>query len=99
MQEVLRLLFMSARDCLEETVADPVERGLLCGAAVRGMSEGPFAPGTVFGFLHHEAVRDGLFRSTARGGLSGIAGALLRRARALSVEIRYGADWPAHGGR
>lgn len=94
MHEVLRLLFMSARDLFEETTADPVERGLLCGAAVRGMSEGPFAPGTVFGFLHHEAVRDGLFRSTTRGGLSAIAGALARRARALGAEIRTGQTGP-----
>jgi phytoene dehydrogenase-like protein len=94
MREVLRALFMSARDFLGETVADPVERGVLAGAAVRAMSAGPFAAGTLFGLLHHEAIGDGLRRSTARGGLSGMVAALLGRARTLGVEVRSGVTGP-----
>ena len=94
MREVLRALFMSARDFLEETVADPVERGVLAGAAVRATSAGPFAAGTLFGLLHHEAIGDGLRRSTARGGLSGMVAALLGRARTAGVEVRTGVTGP-----
>jgi phytoene dehydrogenase-like protein len=88
MHEVLRLLFMSARDFFQEQVGDPQIRALLAGAAVRGLSEGPFAQGTLFGFLHHEALDDGLFRCTARGGLAALTGALVEPATAAGVEIR-----------
>ena len=94
MREVLRLLFLSARDYLEETVADPAERGVLAGAAVRAMSAGPLSPGTLFGLLHHEAVGDGLCRCTARGGLSAVVAALLRRARDLGADVRGGVAGP-----
>ena len=32
----------------------------------------PFAPGTLYGYLFHEAAGDGLFGPTARGGLQSI---------------------------
>jgi phytoene dehydrogenase-like protein len=94
MHETLRLLFMSARDFFEEQVASEAVRAVLCGAAVRGVSEGPFAPGTLFGFLHHAAVEDGLFRSSVKGGVGGLALALADRARSLGVEVRTGVRGP-----
>lgn len=94
MHEVLRILFMPARDFFRETVSEPVHRAVLCAAAVRAMSEGPFAPGTLFGFLHHEAVGDGLFRSTARGGVGALAAALAARAREKGADIRTGVKGP-----
>ncbi len=92
--EVLRLPFLSARDYANELSLNEVDAGFLCGAAVRALSEGPFAPGTLFSFLHHEAVFDGLFRSTARGGLSSLIHALAERAETFGVEIRKGAAGP-----
>jgi phytoene dehydrogenase-like protein len=94
MHEVLRLLFMSARDFFEEQVGCGTAGAVLCGAAVRALSEGPFAQGTLFGFLHHAAVDDGLFRCTARGGLGALVGALSEVARAAGVEIRTGVPGP-----
>jgi phytoene dehydrogenase-like protein len=89
MHEVLRLSFMSARDYFGEQAAlsEPAQ-ALLCAAAVRGLSEGPFAPGTLWNYLHHEAVGDGLFRSTVKGGVNGLASALADKARCFGAEIR-----------
>ena len=95
MHEVLRLLFMPARDFAgEQPGASSAERAILCAAAVRGISEGPFAPGTLFNFLHREAVGDGLFPSTARGGLRSLAQALADKARAHGAEVRAGVTGP-----
>lgn len=95
MHEVLRLLFMSARDFVEEQEGmGEAARVAICGAAVRGLSEGPFAQGTLFGYLHHAAVDDGLFRCTARGGVGALAGALFEAAQAAGVEIRTGVAGP-----
>jgi phytoene dehydrogenase-like protein len=100
LHEVLRLLFMSARDFVEEQVGSadardtPGARAALCGVAVRALSEGPFAQGTLFGLLHHAAVDDGLFRSTARGGVGALVGALAEVARGAGVEIRTGVPGP-----
>jgi phytoene dehydrogenase-like protein len=94
MHEVLRLLFMSARDFFEEQVGSGAARAVLAGASVRALSEGPFAQGTLFGYLHHAAVDDGLFRCTARGGLGALVEALAGAARAAGAEIRAGVPGP-----
>jgi phytoene dehydrogenase-like protein len=96
MHEVLRLLFMSARDFFGETVSSEAERALLSGVAVRAVSEGPFASGTLLNFLHHQAVGDGLFRATVRGGLGKLAEALAACARAAGAEIRCDVPGPLH---
>ena len=93
MHEVLRLLFMSARNFFQE-VSPEAEHGLLCGASVRGVSQGPFAPGTLLNFVHHLAIDDGLFRSTVRGGLGKLAEALAEAARAAGAEIRLDVTGP-----
>jgi phytoene dehydrogenase-like protein len=102
--EVLRLLFLPARDFVEETVGSgrgasagveaEAVRALLCGAAVRALSEGPFAPGTLFGLLHHLALDDGPFRSTVKGGVGALARGLAEAARGFGVEIRTGVPGP-----
>lgn len=94
MHEVLRLLLMPVRDFGEEIGAPEPVRALLAGAAVRAMSEGPFAQGTLFGLLHHMATLDGLFRATARGGAGALAGALAKAAKDAGVEIRTGLAGP-----
>ena len=105
MHEVLRLLFMPARDFALETGLARADAAVLCAGAVRAVSEGPFAPGTLYNYLYHEAAGDGLFGPTARGGLNGLAGALADSARSSGVELRTGAgtlsvdvrDGVAHG--
>jgi phytoene dehydrogenase-like protein len=94
MHDVLRLLFMPARDFVEAYVGSEALRAVLCGAAVRGLSEGPFASGTLYSFLHHCALDDGLFRCTVRGGLGQMSQALADKARSLGVEIRLGVPGP-----
>jgi len=92
--EVLRLLFMPARDFFDETVPSEAVRAVLCGASMRALSEGPFASGTLFGFLHHLAVDDGPFRSTARGGVGALAGALAAAAQGFGASVRTGVPGP-----
>jgi phytoene dehydrogenase-like protein len=90
MHEVLRLLFLPARDFARETALPEAERTVLCAGAVRAVSEGPFAPGTLHNYLSREAAGDGLFGPTVRGGLGRIAEVLAEKARMEGAEIRTG---------
>jgi phytoene dehydrogenase-like protein len=94
MSEVMRLLVMSARDLLDEWFGNAELKGLLAGAAVRGLTQGPFAGGTAFNLLHHLAIGDGYFRATARGGVGAISRALADAARSYGAEIRIDAGTP-----
>jgi phytoene dehydrogenase-like protein len=94
LHDVLGLLFAPARHYFEDCVADEVARGALCAIATRGRAEGPFAEGTMFGYLHHAALDDGLTRSTARGGCHRVAVALADAARAAGAELRCDAVGP-----
>lgn len=91
MHEVLRLLFMPARDLALETELPDAARAALCASAIRAVGEGPYAPGTLFNHLQREALGDGLFAPAVRGGLSALTAALADRARALGAEVRAGA--------
>ncbi|MEZ4294405.1 MAG: NAD(P)/FAD-dependent oxidoreductase [Polyangiaceae bacterium] len=90
MHEVLRLLFMPVRDLGVELGLSPAEQAALAAAAVRAMSEGPFAPGTVFNYLAREAAGDGLFAPWTKGGPGAVSAALAAKAREAGVEIRTG---------
>ncbi len=94
MHEVLRLTFMSIRDYVDENLTNEAEKTLLAAAAVRGLSEGPFAPGTLYPLLHRLAVDDALFRSSAKGGLGALARALGDAARAAGADVRTGVAAP-----
>jgi phytoene dehydrogenase-like protein len=65
-------------------------QGALGALAIRGLRQGPFAAGSVFNLVHHVAIGDGYFRSTAPGGLSGLVAALAKAASAAGVDIRTG---------
>ncbi|MFO0759591.1 MAG: hypothetical protein U0359_24070 [Byssovorax sp.] len=97
MHEVLRLLFIPARDYFEEVLADEKTRAVCAAIAVRALSTGPFAAGTMFSFLHQHAVDDGFSRCTAPGGLWTPVAAMSRR-RAPPGSIRTSAPgrsaWP-----
>jgi phytoene dehydrogenase-like protein len=94
MHEVLRLTFISARDYLEENLRSEAERTLLAVVALRNLSEGPFAPGTLYPLLHRFAIDDALFGSTAKGGLGALSSALANAARKLGVDVRLGVSGP-----
>ena len=96
MHEVLRLLLLPARDFVEELGLSEAVRAVLAGAAVRALSEGPFASGTLFGLLHHLALDDGPLRASARGGVGALADALADAARRFGAEIRTGVPGPLH---
>lgn len=88
MTEVLRLLVMSVRDLLEEWFENAELKGLLASASVRGLMQGPFASSTTFNLLHHLAIGDGYFRSTAKGGIGAISRALAAAAESYGAELR-----------
>lgn len=90
MHEVLRLIFMSVREFLESTDLTEVVRAMIAGVAVRGLSEGPYSPGTLYNYLHHAAREDGLFRAGAIGGVGAISAALVEAAKKFGVELRSG---------
>lgn len=96
MHEVLRLLFLPMRDYLREIQAPPALQGMLAGLGVRGLSEGPFAAGTLYNALHHEATGDGLFRATVRGGPGKLAETLADKALATGAQIRFNVPVPLH---
>jgi phytoene dehydrogenase-like protein len=88
MTEVMRLLVMSVRDLLDEWFESAELKGLLASAAVRGLTQGPFAGGTTFNLLHQLTIGDGYFRATARGGVGAIGRALAAAALAHGAELR-----------
>jgi phytoene dehydrogenase-like protein len=88
MTEVMRLLVMSVRDLLDEWFENPELKGLLGGAAVRGISQGPFAAATTFNLLHQLATGDGYFRATAKGGIGAVSQALAKAAKSFGAEVR-----------
>jgi phytoene dehydrogenase-like protein len=88
MTEVMRLLLMSARDLLDEWFESEELKGLLAGAGVRGLNQGPFAAATSFNLLHHLAVGDGYFRATARGGIGAVSQSLSKAAQACGAEVQ-----------
>ncbi|HJZ46009.1 MAG TPA: NAD(P)/FAD-dependent oxidoreductase [Roseiflexaceae bacterium] len=91
MAEVTRLLVMSARDLLDEWFESAELKGLLASAAVRGLTQGPFAGGTTFNLLHHLAIGDGYVRATAKGGIGAIGQALASAAQSHGAELRANA--------
>jgi phytoene dehydrogenase-like protein len=94
MTEVMRLLVMPVRDLLDEWFESDQLKGLLAGAGVRGLTQGPFAGGTTFNLLHHQAIGDGYFRATAKGGIGAISRAMAAAAQAQGVELRVNTAAP-----
>ncbi|MBI4850850.1 MAG: NAD(P)/FAD-dependent oxidoreductase [Acidobacteria bacterium] len=87
MPEVIRLLVMSSRDLLDEWFENTELKGLLASLSVRALTQGTFASGTTFNLLHHLAIGDGYFRTTAKGGIGAICQALAKAAKSFGAEI------------
>ena len=109
MQDMLRLLPMPAADLLDDWFESDALKGLLGGAAVRNLRQGPRSAGTAFTLLHqHVGNPPGVFR-LPRCNLTNIllsnssitlrrervAGIVLRAGRAASVKLENGEEIPA----
>lgn len=85
-EDLLRLLPMSAADFLDDHFESDVLKGMLGAAGVMHLSQGPRSGGTAFRLLHHHVGSPpGVFRppfSNIRRVLSELPG----------IEIRHGAD-------
>jgi phytoene dehydrogenase-like protein len=76
MEDLLRLLPMSAADLLDDWFESDLLKGVLGGAAVMHLAQGPRAGGTAFNMLHHHVGSPpGVFRQP----LSNFRSALARR--------------------
>jgi hypothetical protein len=100
MHEVLRLLFLSARDFFREQALDEPVRACSPGRRCAPSPKGPSRRGRSLASCIIEAVDDGLFRCTAEGGLVALVRALVEAAStsgrgAAAVRPRP----PAHHGR
>jgi hypothetical protein len=93
--EVLRLPWTSLRDLLDEWFHDEALKGMLAEAALEGVLQGPFAPGTSFHLLRRWAL--GEFLTPATGSLQ----PLLQAVQASGTDILHRPgdpprfEWPA----
>jgi phytoene dehydrogenase-like protein len=89
--DALELLVGAARPILERWFQAEVLRATLATDAVIGAFASPSHPGTAYVLLHHVMGEAGGARGVwgyVRGGMGGLASALERACRDLSVEIR-----------
>lgn len=94
MQDFLRVATMSAADLLDEWFESDALKGLLAGAAILHLAQGPRSGGTAFNMLHHHV---GSVAGVFRPPFSNVRAALLRRgesdlryASAARIEVRNG---------
>lgn len=90
MHEVLKLLCLPVRDFVAQSGLSEAEGRVVCASAFRSGAMGPFAPGSTYPFLFHEAMGDGLFGPSLLGGVGSLTSALASKAESLGVEIRKG---------
>jgi phytoene dehydrogenase-like protein len=91
MNEVMRILPMSAKELLDDWFETDVVKGTLAAAAITGVFQGPMAAGTAGTFLHqHVGTPKGKMRPSVRvrGGVGNLAGALAAAATKHGVEVR-----------
>lgn len=92
--ELLRVLPMSAADLLNEWFESEALKAAIAASAVRDVTWGPKEAGTAYTLLFAWSLSDaGLFRSAGivRGGLGAQTRALVAAARAAGAELRTGA--------
>lgn len=97
MEDLFRLLPMSASDFLDDWFESNVLKGVLGGAAILHLAQGPRSGGTAFNLLHHHAgSRPGVFRqplinvSNARAALERRTGIERRNDAVVRIEVRDG---------
>src|SRR5262245_41889760 len=92
--ELLRVLPMSAADLLNEWFESEALKAAIAASAVRDVTWGPKEAGTAYALLFGWSLSDaGLFRTAGivRGGMGALVRALVAAARAAGAEIRTGA--------
>ena len=93
MREFLRVVNMNVADLLDDTLSDPLLKGVLAFDAVLGSNFGPRSPGSVLTWLYRLAGearggRDGL--ALPAGGMGAVTDALLAAARGFGAEVATG---------
>ena len=92
MVQALRVLPMSLADLLDDWFESDVLKGVIAGAGLMGLMQGPRGAGTAYALLHHLATGEapgGV--ALVRGGTGRVAEALAGAARVAGVEIRTSA--------
>ena len=95
LDQLLRVLPMSAADLLDEWFESEALKGAIAANSVRGITWGPREAGTVYTLLYRWAgSHNGLFRAggTVKGGMGALAEALASAACSAGAEIRTGAE-------
>jgi phytoene dehydrogenase-like protein len=94
MEDLLRLLPMSAADFLDEWFENDALKGVLGAAGVMNLCQGPRSGGTAFNLLHHHVgAASGVFRpalSNARAALSRRPGIEVRTEPVARIDVRSG---------
>ncbi|MBM4189060.1 MAG: NAD(P)/FAD-dependent oxidoreductase [Gemmatimonadetes bacterium] len=94
MVEVLRTVPLSAAELLDDWFESDLLKGALAALAVADVSQGPMSGGTAFTLLHRlVGAAPGVVgeRTRLAGGGPALVSALLDRARAAGVELRFAA--------
>ncbi|MGZ9079769.1 MAG: phytoene desaturase family protein [Burkholderiales bacterium] len=94
MEDLLRLMPMSAADFVDEWFESDVLKGALAAAALLNLCQGPRSGGTAFSFLHHHVGSPaGVFRpvrSNAHPILRSLTGPRMHGGTASHVAVRGG---------
>ena len=94
MEDLFRLLPMSAADFLDEWFENDALKGVLGAAAVMNLRQGPRSGGTAFNLLHHHVGSPpGVFRppiSNLRAVLTRRAGIAIRAGAVTRIDVREG---------
>ncbi len=95
LQQLVRLLTLSAADFLDEWFESEIVKAPLCASGIIGTFQGVRSPGTAYVLLHHYMGEiDGAFRSWgfARGGTGSVSLACAKAAQAHGAVIRTNAE-------
>lgn len=93
MVETLRILPMSIAELVEEWFESDALHGVIAGAGIVGLMQGPHAAGTTYALLHHQADGEAPAGGVAlvRGGMGRLTEALAAAAKAAGAEMRNSA--------
>lgn len=94
MEDLFRLLPMSAADFLDDWFESDMLKGVLGGAAILHLAQGPRSGGTAFNLLHHHVGSPpGVFRqplSNMRAALERRTGIDIRSDKVVRIDVRAG---------
>lgn len=93
MRDLLRLALINIYDVMEENFDDELLKAAISIDGIMGSHMGPRSPNTVFGYLYRRLGDIYGYKGPAvvKGGMGGVANALLSAVKALGVEVRTAA--------